>query len=252
MTTTQKRKAVDQVNHDFSDFSLSSPATKIRRLDYAELAPIMEEDEHQVEDETPMPTPPPFVQQAVEIGEVENEERAIVLFNPNNTSVIHSSPSTFSLTPHILSRLKGKGHRDLWSKHHILFNNSSAQQDEDTVSEENDDISNQCLAVVPWVHSHLSPPPPPVQQIDASETMMMEDEQQNEQEIASMDIEQQQEECNNNEYATSGIEQRPPTGFNGPSVVGFHQWQQQHCMVPSQLPHYSAAAPTPTPVVWFR
>ncbi|KAK1367472.1 DBH-like monooxygenase [Heracleum sosnowskyi] len=223
MTTTQKRKAVDQVNHDFSDFSLSSPATKIRRLDYAELAPIMEEDEQQVEDETLMPTPPPFAQQeetAVEIGEVENEERAIVVFNPNNT-VIQSSPSTFSLTPHILSRLKGKGHRDLWSKHHHLFNISSAQQDEDTVSEENDDISNQCLAVVPWVHTHVSPPPPPVQQIDASETMMMEDEQQNEQEIASMDIEQQQEECNNNEYATSGMP---------PSVVGFHQWQQQHCM----------------------
>lgn len=247
-TTTQKRKAVDQVNHDFSDFSLSSSATKIRRLDYAELAPIMEEDEHQLEDESHMP-PPPFTQQQetpLGVGEVENEERAIVLFNPNNT-ILQSSPSTFSLTPHILSRLKGD--RDLWSKH--LLNNSSAQQGEDTTLEEqDDDISDQCLAVVPWVHSHLSPPPR-VQQIDASETMMMEAEQQFEQEIASMDIEQQ-EECNNNGCATSGNEQRAATGFGGPSGVGFHQWQQQHCMVPSQLPHNAATAAAPTPVVWFR
>lgn len=248
MTTTQKRKAVDQVNHDFSDFSLSSPATKIRRLDYAELAPILEEDEHQLEDELHMPPSPCIILQQEGTGEVENEERAIVLFNPNNTIIQHS-PSTFSLSPHILSRLKGN--RDLWSNHDNLLNNSSAQQGGDTTVEEEDDTSNQCLAVVPWVHSHLSPPPktvpPIVEQIGASETMMMmmmEDEQQNEQEIASMDIEQQ-EECNNNGYAASGI------GFGGPSVVGFHQWQQQHCMVPSQLPHNAAAAPTPTPVVWF-
>lgn len=122
--------------------------------------------------------------------------------------------------------------------------------------EEDDESSDQCLAVVPWVHSHLSPPPPqtvpsPVGQIDASEMMMMEDEQVNEQEVASMDIEQQQE-CNNNGYATSGIEQRTPSGFGGGlSIAGFHQWQQQHCMVPSQLPHNAAAAPA-TPVVWFR
>lgn len=72
-----------------------------------ELAPIMEEDEHQLEEESHMP--PLFIQQEetpVGIGEVENEERAIVLFNPNN-NIVQSSPSTFSLTPHILSRLKG-------------------------------------------------------------------------------------------------------------------------------------------------
>lgn len=130
------------------------------------------------------------------------------------------------------------------------MNSSSAQQGENTTLGE-DDVSNQCLAVVPWVHSHLSSAQPQtvpssVGQIDASETMMMEDEL-NEQEVASMDIEQE-EECNNN----SGIEQRAETGFSGPSGVGFHQWQQHHCMVPSQLPHNAAAAPAPTPVVWFR
>lgn len=72
-----------------------------------ELAPIMEEDEHQLEEESHMP-PPPFIQQQETpvVEEVENEERAIVLFNPSN-NIIHHSPSTFSLTPHILSRLKG-------------------------------------------------------------------------------------------------------------------------------------------------
>ncbi|GMQ07489.1 hypothetical protein CsSME_00051653 [Camellia sinensis var. sinensis] len=39
-----KRKDLEDVNDDFSDFSLSSPARKIRRLD-AELPPIMEEEE---------------------------------------------------------------------------------------------------------------------------------------------------------------------------------------------------------------
>ncbi|KAE8657966.1 hypothetical protein F3Y22_tig00116976pilonHSYRG00207 [Hibiscus syriacus] len=53
-----KRKNIDQVNDDFSDFSLSSPATKIRRLD-ADLPPIIEEDSFP-----------------------ENHERAIVLFYP--------------------------------------------------------------------------------------------------------------------------------------------------------------------------
>jgi len=73
-----KRKDIDQVNDDFSDFSLSSPATKIRRLD-AELPPIIEEEE-------------PFV---------ENHEKAIVLFNPFLHPNLHNhlrSPSTLSLS----------------------------------------------------------------------------------------------------------------------------------------------------------
>lgn len=45
--TKMKRKDLDQVSDDFSDFSLSSPARKIRRLD-AELPPIMEDDEPEI------------------------------------------------------------------------------------------------------------------------------------------------------------------------------------------------------------
>ena len=81
-----KRKDIDLVNDDFSDFSLSSPATKIRRLD-AELPPIIEEEE-------------PFV---------ENHEKAIVVFNPLPHHQLRS-PSTlsFSLNPDLISGFKSK------------------------------------------------------------------------------------------------------------------------------------------------
>ncbi|CAJ2676356.1 unnamed protein product [Trifolium pratense] len=80
-----KRKVDGVVNHitdDFSDFSLSSPATKIRRLD-AELPPIVEEDDEHLD--------------------APNDERAIVLFKP----ILHS-PSSYSLTlnSHLISEIK--------------------------------------------------------------------------------------------------------------------------------------------------
>ncbi|XP_061347580.1 uncharacterized protein LOC133293075 [Gastrolobium bilobum] len=83
-----KRKG--NVSDDFFDFSLSSPATKIRRLDAA-LPPIVEEEE-------PLPLPP-------------NNERALVLFKPPLTS-----PSSFSLTlsSDLISGIKNKFP---WSKH---------------------------------------------------------------------------------------------------------------------------------------
>ncbi|XP_017255707.1 uncharacterized protein LOC108225373 [Daucus carota subsp. sativus] len=235
MMTTQKRKAVDQFNHDFSDFSLSSPATKIRRLDHVELAPIIEEEE-----EEPLQHEDEEQRIATEAGvDVENEERAIVLFNPANP-FIHSPPPTFSLTPHILSRLKGQSHLS------NLFNrSSSSNQDEETDTALDDGviISNQCTAVVPWVKSNLSPCLPS-SGLDASESTMMEADAENQQEevATSMDIEQ-----GYNAAVSSGN----ATEYEG----HFHQWQQQHCMVPSQLPpppppHSAAAAATP--VVWFN
>ncbi|XP_039028077.1 uncharacterized protein LOC120161947 [Hibiscus syriacus] len=115
-----KRKDIDQVNDDFSDFSLSSPAPKIRRLD-ADLPPIIEEDS--------IP---------------ENHKRAIVLFNPNplkhgNTPPLCSSPSTpiFSLHSDLISGFKNQFLRATDTK--------SAETEEK--KKENDG----CLAVVPWV-----------------------------------------------------------------------------------------------------
>ena len=104
-------------------------------------------------------------------------------------------------------------------------------------------ISNQCTAVVPWVKSNLSPCLPS-SGLDASESTMMEADAENQQEevATSMDIEQ-----GYNAAVSSGN----ATEYEG----HFHQWQQQHCMVPSQLPpppppHSAAAAATP--VVWFN
>ncbi|KAH1037992.1 hypothetical protein J1N35_039735 [Gossypium stocksii] len=120
-----KRKDIDQVNDDFSDFSLSSPATKIRRLD-ADLPPIIEED--------CLP---------------ENHEKAIVLFNPNplllhDTPPLSSPPSTlsFSFDSHLLSGFKNQILRAADMK--------SAETEESKMENEG------CLAVVPWVPSQIA------------------------------------------------------------------------------------------------
>ncbi|KAK5834698.1 DBH-like monooxygenase protein 2 [Gossypium arboreum] len=120
-----KRKDIDQVNDDFSDFSLSSPATKIRRLD-ADLPPIIEEDS--------LP---------------ENHEKAIVLFNPNplhlhDTPPLSSPPSTlsFSFDSHLLSGFKDQILRAADMK--------SAETEENKMENEG------CLAVVPWVPSQIA------------------------------------------------------------------------------------------------
>lgn len=111
-----KRKldgTVDPIGEDFSDFSLSSPATKIRRLD-PELPPIVEEEDQ------PLPVP--------------NDERALVLFKPMN--LLHS-PSDFSLTlsSDLISHIKNN--KLSWSK----------QCD----CSDNEDQNDRRLAIVPWV-----------------------------------------------------------------------------------------------------
>ncbi|GMJ07180.1 hypothetical protein like AT5G35320 [Hibiscus trionum] len=121
-----KRKDIDQVNDHFSNFSLSSPATKIRRLD-ADLSPIIEEDSFP-----------------------ENHERAVVLFNPNpllhhhNTPPLCSSPPStpfFSLHSDLISGFKSQFLR--------ATNTKSAE------TEENEKENEGCLAVVPWVPSRI-------------------------------------------------------------------------------------------------
>lgn len=226
-----KRKSVDEVN---DDFSLSSPATKIRRLDAGLLPPIMEEDE-----ELHTTT---FHQSTFNPPGVENEERAIVLFNPAANNTLHSPPPTFSVTSHILSGLKSQ--LDLWSRHSNLLKSSAEEEDVDDKTSDEDYVSNQCLAVVPWVQYQLPQTAPLVQQVDASETtmmMMMEEEADQNEQVASMDIEQEQD--NNNFADNSGIDQMR-------ARESFQQWQQQHCMVPPQLIPRNAAPATPN--VWFR
>lgn len=197
-----KRKldgTVDQIGDDFSDFSLSFPATKIRRLD-PELPPIVEEEGES------LPVP--------------NDERALVLFKPMN---LHS-PSNFSFTlsSDLISQIK---YNQLsWSKQCDSSAGSDNQEDQH-------DNNNCGLAIVPWVPQPL----PSSYSLDDSEdnnnsnTMeYMEADEMGEDEGAMMDVEQQ----DNTDHTPINY-----TTFNHPTVVNLHQAEgfQQHCLLP-QIP----------------
>ncbi|WCJ34688.1 hypothetical protein M5689_015982 [Euphorbia peplus] len=107
-----KRKDLEDVNEDFSDFSLSSPARKIRRLDV-----IMEEEVEEVD---------------------HNLDRAIVLFkNVSNYPLLLHSPSNFSLSvdSDFISGIKNK------------YPWSSGYDNTKSIEEEATDNS---MAVIPW------------------------------------------------------------------------------------------------------
>lgn len=232
-----KRKDLEDVYDEFSDFSLSSPARKIRRLD-AELPPIIEEVE---EPEIPISfeqaaTYPSFGSNAVNRGLVieelpsvpENEERAIVLFKPMNTPHVHS-PSNFSVKvdPQFINGFKSQF---FWENRANAFRpaDNEATQQEDSSS------AKECLAVVPWVPSQL----PSAEQAeilgqpDISDMMDAEDI-----EGVAMDVED------------SSVNAEPRTAVEAGAFSvneGLHHWQQQHCMT-TQLPQNAS-----TPISWYQ
>ncbi|KAI3447305.1 hypothetical protein Pfo_003970 [Paulownia fortunei] len=231
-----KRKDLEDVNDDFSDFSLSSPARKIRRLD-AELPPIIEEEECEI----PIAFEHSLLQEqsfgsnssgGLKIEELpsvpSNEEKAIVLFKPINTTPLLHSPSNFSVSvdPHLISVFKNQVP---WSSQ----SNSWRIADDEAAENNNTGSGNRSLAVVPWVPSRLSSALAAEfpSQIDYSEMM---DAQEVEEE--KMDVED-----------GTGTEQRNVNEAGGMSLSeGFHQWQQQHCLIP-QPPHNTTA-----PIVWYQ
>lgn len=98
--TKTKRKDLDDVYDEFSEFSLNSPARKIRRLD-AELPPIMEED-------TSIPVS--FEEQMSEphLTMIDselplNEERALVLYKP-----VASGFESIRVDPKLIEGLKNR------------------------------------------------------------------------------------------------------------------------------------------------
>ncbi|KAJ7973700.1 DBH-like monooxygenase [Quillaja saponaria] len=213
-----KRKGLDEVSDDFSDFSLSSPARKIRRLD-AELPPIMEEEEPEIPLVYHQPLPEEQVSGRVGGPVIEelpsvpaNQERAIILFKPVNVAPLQS-PSNFSVSvdSNIISGIKDQY---FWSSH------GRVKPAEKEASSE--DANNDSWAVVPWVPSQFLPTP-------STEVTQMEPEGMGE---ALMDIEE-------------SIDQPTCDGITT-GIQGLHQWQQQHCMIP-QLPQN-----TSTPITWFR
>ncbi|GFQ03001.1 hypothetical protein PHJA_002443900 [Phtheirospermum japonicum] len=217
-----KRKDLEDVNDDFSDFSLCSPARKIRRLD-ADLPPIIEDEECEI----PMAFEHSLLQEhrpgscssgGIRIEELPdvpiNDEKAIVLFNP---STLPRSPSNFSVSvdPRLISALKNKAP---WSDQ----SNTWRLADDDEAEEK-----NNCLAVVPWVPSQL-----PAEagaelpsQFDNSEMMDAQEVEEEEMDVEDGDIVQ-----------TGGMMLNE----------GYHQWQQQHCLIP-QPPHNATA-----PIVWYQ
>ncbi|KAJ4958558.1 hypothetical protein NE237_025669 [Protea cynaroides] len=216
-----KRKDLEEVYDEFSEFSLSSPARKIRRLD-AELPPIMEEEE------TPEISLGFDQPHSIDLGissaqQVEavvtealpyarlNEERALVLYKPMNKPLVEITVNS-DLIPG-------------W-RNHVLWPGQTKEarkvEDEATDTRKNTFIKNDQLAVVPWVPSQL-----PLN--TGTETPTVEVSEQMETEgvdSTMMEIE------DDNEL----------TG--GQSRESWQQWQQQHCMSPG-LPR-----DTSTPIMW--
>ncbi|KAL0885159.1 hypothetical protein Bca101_009141 [Brassica carinata] len=163
--TKMKRKEIDRVNDDFSDFSLSSPATKIRRLDL-DLPPIMEEEVVMEEEHDDLQSSP------------QNEERAIVLFKP---PPLHHQPNLF-VDRSLISGLKNRFYHDV------------------AVAADEDYKTNKQQAVVPWNPSHFQflestgnfqePSKPEIVELDGEDEMMEE---------ADMDVEEKE-----NSSITSG------------------------------------------------
>ncbi|EOA31489.1 hypothetical protein CARUB_v10014675mg [Capsella rubella] len=140
----KKRKDIDRVNNDFSDFSLSSPANKIRRLDL-DLPPIMEEDE-------------------IKSVSSVNEERAIVLYKPLRYHHQRCS-GDFFVDSDFVSGLK----------HRILHDVVVA----DDLCDDDDDEKSKQKAVVRWdssskFQSFEEPPAPEITELDGEDEMMEE------------------------------------------------------------------------------
>ncbi|RAL53719.1 unnamed protein product [Cuscuta campestris] len=226
-----KRKDLEQVYDEFSDFSLSAPARKIRRLD-AELPPILE-DQEDCQDVAiayePLSSGQSFTSyggRGVEIEELPNEpynkETAIVLFKPENH--LFPSPQNLSvkIDPMFMYGLKNQAP---WRSQFYPMALSEA----DEVLEASN--SNECRAVVPWVPSQFSTREPDVSSQTDTTDMMMDAE---EPEGVTMEVE-------DNGVALEG------KGIDASGNEGLQQWQQQYCMIPPQ-PLQNASPP----ITWFQ
>ncbi|XP_016454559.2 uncharacterized protein LOC107778771 [Nicotiana tabacum] len=234
-TLKMKRKDFEYVYDDFNDFSLSSPATKIRRLD-AELQRIVEEAE---EESAPIAFEQAATDQSFGIngrnlgrnGPVitpsvpENEERAIVHFKSMNTPFAQS-PSNFSIivSPQFTNGLKNPV---LWGSQSCILRRAG----DENADENSSGSSKGCLAVVPWVPSQLSSSQGDevLGQADVLDMMEAED-----MEGVTMDVGDNSVSAGQRTAIDAGVNER------------LHQWQQQHCMIPPP-PHS-----TSTPIVWYR
>ncbi|KAL9249359.1 hypothetical protein AKJ16_DCAP00850 [Drosera capensis] len=227
-SSTKKMKRKDHefdLNHvrdGFSDFSLSSPARKIRRLD-AELPPIIEEEETDVVLDRALSEEGSFV----ELVE-PNDVRAIVLFNHGEFS-LPSSVSGYSISPRLITNLKNQA---LWkNRSRPVIVELDGDEEEENIDIKED--KNSSLAVIPWNPSReLKQQQAPI--VEEPDSMEAED-----MEVEPMDIE---------EEMGTGLAQENEFGnqVSGSESMQQHVWQQQHCMMPQPPQNI------PAPVMWYR
>ncbi|CAL1357594.1 unnamed protein product [Linum trigynum] len=228
-----KRKGIDLdfARDDFSDFSLSAPALKIRRLAAESLPPIMEEEGAEVvpamyEADSPMVSMEDTVPPLPPSAETENLERALVVYKPANFHRPYYSPSSLSvaLDSGILSGFT----RDQFLRSEIR----PVQEDEAEAVGSYKTAANGggCRAVVPWVASSQHSFGNQMRDFQA------EAPESDETGVASMDV----EESNGH----GSIEQGQHFGSIG-GDDGLRQWQQ-HCFIPELPPSNQ------TPVTWLR
>ncbi|KAF8364841.1 hypothetical protein HHK36_013474 [Tetracentron sinense] len=248
MSVKMKRKDMDDMSDDFSDFSLSSPARKIRRLG-TELPPIMEE-----EPEIPLgfehPLPPEehltsSMEQILAPGTAAvpsyslNEERTLVLYKPVKLRPLQSSNSsnfTITINSDLIPGLKKvRNPTNYFVSASLSVDKLFWLGDDNPIKATEDEVEeavpmNDCLAVIPWVSSQF----PPSSGMEASAIGESEPMEAEVEEAATMDIEE------DNKCAIEGEIREPGMGGG----EGLHQWQQQHCMTP-QLPQN-----TSPPLTW--
>ncbi|CAI0388014.1 unnamed protein product [Linum tenue] len=221
-----KRKGIDLdfARDDFSDFSLSAPALKIRRLAAESLPPIMEEEGAEVvpamyEADSPMvsmeETVPPLPS-----AETENLERALVVYKPANVQRPYYSPSSLSVVALNSGILSGFT-RDQFLRSEMR----PVQEDEAEAGGSYKTAANGggCRAVVPWVASSQHSFGNQMRDFQAEAPASMEADETG---VASMDV----EESNGH----GSIDQGRHFGSIG-GDGGLHQWQQ-HCFIPELPP----------------
>ncbi|XP_077238575.1 uncharacterized protein LOC143879833 [Tasmannia lanceolata] len=229
LSVKMKRKDLEEVYDDFSDFSLSSPARKIRRLD-AELPPIMEEEDPVMPQDLNPPLPEESIkgsipQLAVEMTEAMpslhlNEERALVLYKPVKTPLLESSGSSnLSFSVHT-DLLQGFKNRYFWSGNSNLITEAAGEE-----------ATNDCQAIIPWVPSQL----PVTQETDDSGMEIGLSEPMEAEEVGATTMEVEED-------TMTGRQEVRESGGMG---EGLQQWHQQHCMTTPQLPPN-----TSTPLMW--
>ncbi|OEL36889.1 hypothetical protein BAE44_0002092 [Dichanthelium oligosanthes] len=214
-----KRKELEQVVDGLSDFSLSGPAAKSRRLDPG-LPPIMEEDPpapsmafqmlgEKINTGVNMPSVEVMMEGAMSHHvPSDSEDMALVLYKPVDNPLPFGpgiSSSSFIVSSDLIRGLKSHA-----------FNQVSYHE----LEGESPERSNS-LALVPW-----KPPQMPISSdwvaSEPERAQIFEEPMEaDETEITSMDFEEAPE-------ATAG-------GFDGENV---HQWQ--HCMTPPIFPNPSA------------